>query len=266
MSNKITADIPGEAPEVAADEAINSETADIVESAEAEKPLDIPEKFRGEDGSINTEALLASYRELESKQGAGEAPAEPETPPTTDDLQARPSLSDTLATYADEFSKEGTLSEASYAKLLADHNADKAAVDRYIQGEQAIAEQATREIFDIAGGKEEYQQMLAWVKKTEGPEAMESLIERLGANIGTGDRDAIRREMQGVSARYKEGTRTGWAPELTGRDTAGSAIQPFASEAEMREAQMSQAYRDGDEATHKVFDQRLKLSMDMGVL
>lgn len=264
MTDKITADIPGETPEVAADEAINSDAPDTVE---AEKPLEIPEKFRGEDGALNTEALLASYRELESKQGApAEAPAEPETPPTPEDLQARPALSETLASYADEFSKEGQLSDASYAKLLKDHNADKAAVDRFILGEQAIAAQATGEIFEMAGGKEEYQQVLSWVKKTDGQEAMDSLIERLGTGIGKGDREGIRREMQGVLARYKEGTRTGWAPEITGRDSAGAAIQPFASEAEMREAQTSQAYRDGDEATHKVFDQRLRLSMDMGTI
>jgi len=264
-----TADIPGETPVAAPDAPVAEAEVSAEAPAEvaAEAVSAVPEKFQNPDGSLNSEALLESYRNLESKQGeTPAAPEAPEAPATPEDIARQVPLSEALGSFAEEYAKDGTLSDGTYTKLEKEYNVDRAAVDRYIQGEQAIAEQATREIFDIAGGKEEYQKVLAWVHKNEGEDATNALTERLGTMIGSADRDGIRREMQGVLARYKEGTRTGWAPSITGRDAAGNSIQPFSSEREMQQAQQDPAYRDGDSAAHKVFDERLRLSLNMGTI
>lgn len=162
--------------------AIDPKAAEAAAAAEAAKAAvaapSIPDKFKNADGSVNTEALLASYQELEKKQGAApkegeEKPAlkEGEAPKPADPSKEEKALTGVLKAagleltpFNEEFAKDGALSDDSYAKLEK-AGFDKATVDTYIRGVQAAnADVATAitEIKAVAGGDEGYDAMTAW--------------------------------------------------------------------------------------------------------
>jgi hypothetical protein len=268
------AEVPGEP---AADTPMDAEgVVNNTELTGESQTLEVPEKFRNADGTANVEQILKAHGELETKLGSP-APAEAAEELEAKESTSKPSLSAPeekggegfladMASWSAEYAKGEGLSDATYTSIEKQYGVDRAGADRVIQGEQAIADAGARAIFDSVGGEDNFKAMMTWSVKADGREAADEFSAGLGEAIGAGDQARIGREIAGLEARWKEGTKKGWSPELTGRDAAGNSIQPFANAAEMSKAQRSEEYQSGDEAFHRVFDQRLKLSMDMGTV
>jgi hypothetical protein len=249
-------------------------TADV--SLEAPTPADapvevnpVPEKFRNEDGTMDQEKFLSSYAALEAAQSAPPEPsADPADAPVPEalappEVPTGDGLTEAISQWSDEYAKDGELSEDTYASILKDHNADKATVDRIIAGEKAIADAGAREIQDMVGGPQAYQDMLAWEIKTNGREAADKFASNLGGYIASNDQAAIKLSVEGMQARYKQATKTGWSPEITGKDRGGRDIEPFASLQEARDAQASAAYKSGDPDYQRTWDERYRLLKQM---
>lgn len=141
----------------------------------AEAPA-IPDKFKNADGTVNTDALLASYTELEKKQSAPKADdTSTEEAPKADPSAEQQAAQDTLKSkglelepFNAEFAKDGKLSDDSYSKLEK-AGFSKSMVDTYIQGVQAMNNAAAASVADIksvAGGDEGYQNMVAWAQQS----------------------------------------------------------------------------------------------------
>lgn len=73
-----------------------------------------------------------------------------------------------MSEFTTEFTKDGALSEASMAKLAA-AGIDKATVDNYINGQQALSEQTRSKAFALIGGEENYGKMADWAKAGQTP-------------------------------------------------------------------------------------------------
>ncbi len=159
-------------------------------------PTVVPDKFKNTDGTVNTDALLASYAELEKKQAA---PAQtPEEKAAADAAKAtadaataakaaedaakgenKPDAQDTLVVkaltekglsvddFTAEYAADGKLSPDSYAKLDT-AGFPQQMVDTYVAGlvaTQAASDDHVTAIKDAAGGEEKYGELTSWAKQ-----------------------------------------------------------------------------------------------------
>jgi hypothetical protein len=180
-------------------------------TAEA-RPTWLPEKFN------TAEDMAAAYSKLESKLGA---PAPVVAPAPTDDTPAPAAASDALSNagldmgeFTAEFTKDGGLGEASYEKL-AGVGIDKATVDAFISGQQAISNQFTSEVHSSVGGAENYTRMTQWAADnlTSGE------ADAFDAAMDSGNADQIKLAVSGVSSKFQAATNE---PNLlTGTSGAG---------------------------------------------
>lgn len=137
------------------------------EQASGDRPSWLPEKFK------TPEDMVKAYGELESKLGSeGTAPSETTgatQEATAGDAQASADTAQAavegagfdFAALTKEYTESGQLSQETY-DALAKGGFPKEAVDSYIAGQKALADQFTNEVFDIAGGEETYQRMVEW--------------------------------------------------------------------------------------------------------
>lgn len=169
---------------MSAEEALQTESVIIDQDApevnNQEPKVTIPEKFMNQDGSINQDALLKSYIELEKMK------SQPAVEPSTDSLEAtsgsqeplettkvpetsemKKALGDTLFnSLAEEYDKLGELSEDSYKKVE-EQGFSKEFVDFYIDSLKAKVSQHQQEITKDIGGLDAYRQIQEWAKSED---------------------------------------------------------------------------------------------------
>jgi len=183
----------------------------------------VPDKFKNADGTVNTDALLASYAELEKKQGApatkeGEqAPAaEGENKPEEKKEPPKSEVEENVTTvlkaagldlgeFTAEYGKDGKLSDDSYAKLEA-KGFSKATVDQFIRGQEAAnvdtnatAQAIITEVKAIAGGDEGYANMMAWAKDGLKPNE----ISEFNDAVSSGKPGIVKAAVQALKAQYE---------------------------------------------------------------
>ncbi|RVH83231.1 capsid assembly protein [Sinorhizobium medicae] len=203
--------------------------------ADPQRPEGLPEKFK------SWEDMAKAYGELEKKvgapveepktEGAEEPKAEEETEKKDDEVPGKVDLN-ALST---EFETDGKLSDASYADLEA-KGYDRATVDQYIAGQNALAELATQRITGAAGGKESMDRMFAWA--TTSLTADE--INTFNASFGNSDVNAAVIAMEQLKGKYEAAN--GRDPKLLGGKPAGAAVDVFGSWAEVTEAMNDARY------------------------
>jgi len=164
--------------DVSKDVAVNAdgETAKLTEIKEEvqtteERPEWLPEKFK------TAEDLAKAYGDLE-KQFSSRPKEEAKSEEQVQETQKQG-----LDKFYEEYAETGELAEKSYAEL-AKQGLDKSLVDSYIEGQKAVADTNTKTIQDIAGGKEEYSELVEWAGKNLS-EAEQSTFNNMvdGGNI-----------------------------------------------------------------------------------
>lgn len=166
----------GETP----DAGLETETPTPGEEEEIDNGLEteIPSEEEGGDEELllgkfkSQEDLMEAYKNLESKLGKppeeviddplAETPT-PETPAPTEDLD--------MTLFKAEVFKTGTLSEES-VKALEKANVPKAFIDSFIASEASNKASIANEVYNIAGSKEEYSELLAWGKTLDSETQM----------------------------------------------------------------------------------------------
>lgn len=182
------------------------EQPQVTPEVKSEIPAGIPEKFI-KDGKVDYAALAASYTELEKKVGAPapEKKAEVTPPVTPEPVQSVPGVEPAQMTkFTQEISEKGELSAESYA-ALAKAGYPKAIVDAYVQGQIATASVAktnaealgTR-IADSVGGKDKYNEMVAWGAQNFS----EAEIAGFDQVIASQNEQAISLAVQGLRAKF----------------------------------------------------------------
>ena len=116
-----------------------------------DRPEWLPEKFS------NAEELAKAYGALEKEFSA--RPKEEAKP--AEETKAQEAPQQGLDKYYEEYAEKGELAETSYSEL-AKLGLDKTLVDSYIEGQNLISDTNTKQIQDIAGGKEEYTELVNW--------------------------------------------------------------------------------------------------------
>jgi hypothetical protein len=220
----------------------------------AKRPDNVPEKFwDAATGKVNTEALLASYVELEKvKPGtpaAGDKPPEGTPDPAAAAITAAKLDAGALS---QEWAATGSLSAESY-KALETAGFGKDIVDTYIAGQVALANERDNKGFVLAGGKESFDKMASWAVSALTPAEVEVLNAGLAGNEAQ-----MTQSITALKARYEASF--GKDPVLTQGNASGtlSGEQPFESRAQVTEAMRDPKYR-ADPAYRAMVERRIGL-------
>lgn len=207
------------------------------------KPEGLPEKFNSVD------ELVKSYSELEKKLGEQSQPTEQSVDPVSkaEEKQEQPKSDLDIATKAvdsaglnmetlsEEFAKDGKLADGSY-KSLEKAGIPKEYVDRFIAGQQAIADQQSATVKNLVGGTEAYDSMSEWA----GQNLTETEKQAYNTAVNSKDLEAVKLAVVGLKARYAQST--GSEPTLVEGKASPSGEQGFASWAQVTQAMSDPRY------------------------
>ena len=206
------------------------------------KPEGLPEKFNSVD------ELVKSYSELEKKLGEQSQPTEKSVDPVSKaELKGQPKSDLDIAEKAvdkaglnmesltEEFAKDGKLADGSY-KSLEKAGIPKDYVDRFIAGQQAIADQQSTTVKDIVGGTQAYDNMSEWA----GQNLSETEKTAYNSAVNSKDLEAVKLAVVGLKARYAQST--GSEPKLVEGKASPSGEQGFQSWAQVTQAMSDPRY------------------------
>jgi len=206
------------------------------------KPEGLPEKFNSVD------ELVKSYSELEKKLGEQSQPTEKSVDPVSKaELKGQPKSDLDIATKAvdsaglnmeslsEEYAKDGKLADGSY-KSLEKAGIPKDYVDRFIAGQQAIADQQSTTVKDLVGGTQAYDSMSEWA----GNNLNETEKTAYNSAVNGKDLDAVKLAVVGLKARYAQAT--GSEPKLVEGKASASGEQGFQSWAQVTQAMSDPRY------------------------
>ena len=206
------------------------------------KPEGLPEKFNSVD------ELVKSYSELEKKLGEQSQPTEKSVDPVSKaELKGQPKSDLDIATKAvdsaglnmeslsEEYAKDGKLADGSYESLQK-AGIPKDYVDRFIAGQQAIADQQSSTVKDMVGGTQAYDTMSEWA----GQNLSETEKTAYNSAVNSKDLEAVKLAVVGLKARYSQAT--GSEPKLVEGKSSASGEQGFQSWAQVTQAMSDPRY------------------------
>lgn len=204
------------------------------------RPENVPEKFwDATKGTINTDALLRSYTELERTHSAA-----PPTPP------APPSNKINTDAIDSELAQSGQLSEDTYKKYEA-QGVPRDMLDRYVSGLNAEVTAFKSKVFEVVGGEGSFDAMRSWAAANLPRAEIEAFNDAL-----TGSVEQALLAVHGLKARYEASN--GALPRLLGGGGRPGA-DSFNSWAEVREAMRDKKY-EADPAYRKTIEDKLARS------
>ena len=202
----------------------------------AERPENVPEKFwDAEKGEVRLDAVLKANAELEKKLGA---PKEPEAEESQTDSSSTDSSQETAASVlqnAEEaFARNGELSDDDYTQLEK-VGYTRELVDKYIAGQEALANSVTQAAYSHAGGEESYKSMLNW--------GIENLTdEEISAfDLQVQNPDLREHAIKQMFSRYQ--AEADVEPDLVGGHGGGDSGDIFKSSKEMIAVMSSREYK-----------------------
>ena len=132
----------------------------------AERPADVPEKFwDAAKGQVRTDALLKSYLELEKVKGQ-QPPADgpPAGDPPAGDPAEAALPAELFSSARDEWAQSGELGADTREKIIA-AGIDEATLDTYLAGVKALSAALDQEVFNLAGGEDQYKAATEWARQ-----------------------------------------------------------------------------------------------------
>ena len=131
------------------------------------KPSWLPDKFE------SPEDMAEAYTQLEQKLSSGnsqekeveEASPLPHLADQDEVAQALKNQGLDFRKYAEEYARNGEISEKSYTEL-SEGGMTKDVVDTWIAGQQSIADQIKNQAYDSVGGEEEYNSLIEWARES----------------------------------------------------------------------------------------------------
>ena len=237
----------------------------------------IPDKFKNTDGTLNHEALLKSYTDLEKKLGESpqegdtsqnqqeqkEGAGEEESTPVSYGDKIDPiiiSAGLTPETLNNEWLETGDLSEKTY-DALEKNGLSKSLVKAYVEGQKALLESSqaadedyVKTVHDSVGGEDKYNVLIEFANREMSIEEQEEYTKL----VTSGDMSTGKLAAQNLKLRYENKYGSLKEPKLTlggspqSRDTFKSALE--ASRV------MAAARKTGDPAKIKEIEEKMMRS------
>lgn len=234
-------------------EQVQSHEAEMIakadNSAEASMSKDNPELTSEGEGLLagkykTPEDLEKAYKELESRLGKSEETKveedgeakEPEGVPKTQEEAKEIVDSKGLDFNAlnTEYADNGQLSEETY-KHLENAGINRATVDAYIEGQEALAQRTVQEFYTAVGGEDNYNEMLAWAAETLPDSDKNSFNDAVTAN-----ESMAKFAIEGLYARYRA---EAGEPNLIDSGNTQTRSSGYQSKAEMIADMASPRYK-----------------------
>ena len=203
-----------------------------------ERPEWLPEKFQ------NAEELAKAYGSLEKEFSNRDK----EEVKPTEEVKADEAPQAGLDKYYNEFAETGELAEKSYTEL-SKLGLDKTLVDSYIEGQKLVADTNSKSIQDIAGGKEEYTELVDWASKNLSP----AEVKVFNDMVEGGDIETAKFAVQGLMTKSGAVSKT---PSLFEGTSDAISKDAFASVAQVTEAMNDPRY-DKDPAYRKMVEDKI---------
>jgi hypothetical protein len=203
-----------------------------------DRPEWLPEKFS------NAEELAKAYGSLEKEFSA--RPKEEAKPTEQNKTEEAPQQG--LDKFYEEFAEKGELAETSYNEL-AKLGLDKTLVDSYIEGQKLVVDTNTKQIHNIAGGSEEYNELVTWASNN----LSEAEAKVFNDMVDGGDIETAKFAVQGLMA--KAGANPKQQSLFEGTSDAVSK-DAFASVAQVTEAMNDPRY-EKDPAYRKMVEEKI---------
>lgn len=185
----------------------------------------------------------------EKQDDAPPAPPAPKDQEQAADLLKGKSLD--IADFEREFMAQGALSEESYKKLT-DAGIPKSVVDSYIDGRMAVAQTFISEIQGLAGGPEQYADMVQWAGQNLPPEE----IRAFDSLCCSGKKDMITLAVNGLVAKWR-GAEGAEPAHLAGGSVSGGGSRDVFESA----AQVVEAMRDGRYGSDPAYTRAVEAKM-----
>lgn len=152
---------------------------------------------------MTDEALERHYSELRSDYDSEDKVNERKHAEKKDEAEDKPSedISDKLWSELDvEFNTNGTITDEQYNQLNKAGIPD-AVIDKYLDGLNAETEKFTQDVYAVAGGKEQYEEIKAW--------AEENFTQKELNAVASGSHTDMLLKMKGIKADYMSQTNNG---------------------------------------------------------
>lgn len=199
-------------------------------AGDPEDPLKAYKELQGQFTKVSQE--LATLKKGQQPAPAGDPPA-PEGDPQNIDMDAL---------QAEFIENGGSLKEETKAKVVdmlkgVFGDGAESMLDEFVKGRVEKAQAFTNSIYEMAGGEAHYGALIEWGKTNASPEEHAAF----NAALDSGNVHAIQAQVQYMLQRMGAAS----PPNTTdGKATNGSAIAPFASQAEMIAAMDDPRYSD----------------------
>lgn len=169
------------------------------------RPAWLPANFK------TAEDFAASYKELEKKVGQPPAPVATPAADLADPVKAAAALTAQgidMKALSDEYAKDGKLSDTTLATLTAKgFTADQ--VNSYIDGQKAVAEKNSTDVFNSVGGEETFRKIVEFATAT----MTASEVDAYNKAVNSGDYPTLKLILAGVKTKYD--TKMGIEPKIT---------------------------------------------------
>ena len=268
-----------EAPAADPTKTINAQADNTSQQQQqGERPAWLPEQFKTvEDFSKSWTDQRAEITRLQQAQAAAKKDGDPAAPATEDKsaalkIEDKPAAGEQTETekaaaeavakagldvskWQEEFNTTRDVSEAGRAEIAKGLEAmfgDKARqmVDDFIEGQRVRVENVENQIFNVAGGKDEYTKMVGWAAQNLNASEQAAYNAAMDSN----DVNAMSLAVEGLRAKYTRSE--GSSPSLlSGDNTVGDTNAGFASTFEMTSAMKDPRYRT-DPVYRKSVEQR----------
>ena len=212
---------------------VASEPETQAQNLENQRPEWLPEKFK------TAQELSKAYTELEKQFSAKqtEEPVKEEEAKNLSIPKEEVSDSFNMDKYSNEYAEKGELGEASY-KELAKQGLPKDLVDGYIAGQKSIADTQTADIQSVAGGQQQYGELIDWAGKnlSEGEQtAFNDLTQ-------TGTTDQIKMAVQGLMTKAGMTNQPQAQQTMLQGDVSNVSVEQFNSVAQVTDAMNDPRY------------------------
>ena len=203
-----------------------------------DRPEWLPEKFS------NAEELAKAYGALEKEfSGRDKQEVKP-----TEETKAEEAPQQGLDKYYEEYAEKGELAETSYSEL-AKLGLDKTLVDSYIEGQNLISDTNTKQIQDIAGGKEEYTELVNWATDN----LSDAEVKVFNDMVEGGDIETAKFAVQGLMSKAGVNSKQ---PSLFEGTSDAVSKDAFASVAQVTEAMNDPRY-ETDPAYRRMVEEKI---------
>lgn len=219
------------APEVEPEEiVVDTVETDATSDETPARPEGLPENFKSvaelAEALNNTKAELTKFQQNNKADPAKATPQEAQAVATDAGVD--------FAKLTEEYNDNNSLTAETYS-MLASKGFTKEVVDAYIEGQKAVSDRMSKEIYDIVGGEDSFKEVIEWAKGNLSAREIDAYNKSL-----TSDQATAKLLLSGIHARYR--TENGNEPNLISGEPAGSNSDVFKSNHEMIKAMEDPRY------------------------